>query len=210
MFSYGDIVWTSLNPINFHKTNYILFSSLFFQYGKFYNTEGGTMPPFFFSRWMKLIKSQPSKWKAKKNFETGYLPFPFSPPSLPFFPFSPLICSLPLHSQLCSSSPPSSYALILHSQPCSCSSSYSLTHFPFFPSPNLFSSPDRVVVAPMFLSYFSHFSLHSLSIVGWRQPSPSTRPTSSRPTSQTSSKTSLSTTASSSRFWARSVPRSES
>ena len=29
------------------------------------------MPPFFFSRWMTLIKSQPSKWKGKKKLKPG-------------------------------------------------------------------------------------------------------------------------------------------
>ena len=159
--------------------------------------------------WNWLNLSHPNE-KQKKNFETGYLPSRSLPVLSSFSRFPPLICSLPLHSRMCSSSPPSSCALILHSQPCSCSSSYSFTHFPFSPSLNLLSSPDWVVVAPVFLFPFSCFSLHSLSTVGWRPPSSSTGPTSSRLTSQTSSKTSPSTTASSSRFWARSVPRSES
>ena len=65
----------------------------------------------FFStvEWNRLNLSHPNE--KKKKIETGYFPLPFSSFLSPFFSFPPLICSLLLHSRLCSSS--SSYSLTL-------------------------------------------------------------------------------------------------
>ena len=65
------------------------------------------MPHFYFSRWMKNISSQPSKWKVKKKIpvETGYFllllspHFPIFPSNFLFSPYSssiaePSTCSL--------------------------------------------------------------------------------------------------------------------
>ena len=141
------------------------------------------MPPFFFNHWMKMIKSQPSKWKGKKNnFKPGTSPSRSLPHLSSFSPFPPLICSLPVHSWLCGSHLcflsvfPFFSPLILHSWVKTTGSHLCfLSLFPFF-SPLILHSWVKTTVGShlCFLSLFPFFSpliLHSWvkTTVGFNQ-----------------------------------------